>query len=224
MIELMNRLSDKMDWEKKIFNVEITAKWKAEALATPNTDMSEKMVDWVSSDYPILIHSITRVYRSSFSTLTVYFWYNDKQCIAELKHKAELLRETQCVEVLSGVFKSDTIVPEALKTHLKAAISPLENIPDREKDWHPGSEEMVLDLVHPSLYPLVYGQTRILFDGIVGLDDCMKRCGDGRVLSVPAEEQLEQGDPYWERNNAWSQKYQWLPSEFEIPPEVDDVK
>ena len=32
-------------------------------------------------------------------------------------------------------------------------------MPEDQKDWHPGSNKQVLDLVHPSLYPLVYGKT-----------------------------------------------------------------
>ena len=35
----------------------------------------------------------------------------------------------------------------------------LENVPDDQKDWHPRSNNQVLDLVHPSLYCIVYGRT-----------------------------------------------------------------
>ena len=151
---------------------------------------------------------------------------NVLQCIAELRYKAELFRETRCVEILTGVVKSDTIVSTDLKRDLQGAVSPLENVPDREKDWHPGSEEQVLDLVHPSLYPLVHGQTRILGDGTVGLDDCVQRCGDGEVISVPLTSEWERhrGGYLQQENNAWSQKFQWLPSEFDIPAGLDDVK
>ncbi|KAH9926109.1 uncharacterized protein B0H18DRAFT_1006567 [Fomitopsis serialis] len=40
-----------------------------------------------------------------------------------------------------------------------SAVAPLEAMPDSKKDWHPGSDERILDLVHPSLYPVVYGRT-----------------------------------------------------------------
>jgi hypothetical protein len=33
-------------------------------------------------------------------------------------------------------------------------------MPNGAKDWHPDSDDQVLDLVHPSLYCIVYGQTR----------------------------------------------------------------
>lgn len=135
----------------------------------------------------------------------------------ELKYKAEVYKTIACVETLDGVWKSDTIVPEDLKTALQKAVAPLENVPDKEKDWHPGSNEQVLDLVHPSVYPLVYGQTRIPPNDTCGLDDCIEQCGNGVTLKEQTKPQLH--DVF-----AWSETYQWLPSEFEMPDSTDDVK
>lgn len=42
---------------------------------------------------------------------------------------------------------------------LRHAMSSLECIPDDKKDWHPGSNRQVLDLVHPSLYCLRIGRS-----------------------------------------------------------------
>ena len=70
-----------------------------------------------------------------------------------------------------AVVMSDAIIPEDLKEELKAAVRPLENVPDQLKDWRPGSDEKVLDLVHPSSFPL-YCYTRVLSTGSVGLKDC----------------------------------------------------
>ena len=47
-MEMMNRMSDKPNWQTKIFDNNVTTKWKAEFLATPDMDVSEKMVDAVS--------------------------------------------------------------------------------------------------------------------------------------------------------------------------------
>ena len=135
------------------------------------------------------------------------------KCIAEVKFKASKFPKPEYVEALDGVFKSDHIVPEQLKQELKKAAAPLEDVLEKDKDWHPGSNDQVLDLVHPSIYPLVYGQSRILRDDIVGTKDCMRRCGEGRILPC---------DEYF--GNRWSSKYQWLPTEFSIPEGSDDVK
>jgi len=73
-----------------------------------------------------------------------------------------------------AVVKSDATISEHLKEELKATVRPLENVSDQLKDWHPGSDEKVLDLVHLSLFPLLCGCTRVLPTGSVGLKDCRK--------------------------------------------------
>ena len=57
------------------------------------------------------------------------------------------------------IWKSDTLIPSSLREKLLAAVAPLENIPDSEKDWRPDSDGLVLDLVDPSLYPIIIGRT-----------------------------------------------------------------
>jgi hypothetical protein len=53
------------------------------------------------------------------------------------------------------VVKSDSAIPPDLQAALKAAVDTLEDVPHGLKDWHPGSDDLVLDLGHPSLFPLV---------------------------------------------------------------------
>lgn len=44
------------------------------------------------------------------------------------------------------------------RRQLQEAVKPLIETNKQEKDWHPGSDRKVLNLVHPSLYSLVYGR------------------------------------------------------------------
>ena len=76
-----------------------------------------------------------------------------------------------------------------------AAVSPLENGPDAEKDWQPRSNNQVLSLVHPYLYPIVYNRT---------LAKSPRASEDG-ALRPPG------GSEYYV-----SQNFQWLPSDFAI--------
>lgn len=74
-------------------------------------------------------------------------------CLAGLRAKAKTHEVTDMVAVLDAdvaVVKSDAITSEDPKEELKAAVRPLENVPDQLKDWHPGFDEKVLDLVYPS--------------------------------------------------------------------------
>lgn len=130
-----------------------------------------------------------------------------------------MLNKISCVESLDGIFKSDTIVSNDLRTALINAAAPLENVPAQAKDWHPGSGNQVLDLIHPSMYPLVYGQSKILIDEVLGLDDSISRCGDGETLA-----ELPILRDKTSISAAWSTKFQWLPSEFEIPVGGENVQ
>lgn len=152
-------------------------------------------------------------------------------CIDELRYKAKKFQETGIITAYDGdIVKSDTVIPPSLRNDLKVAVAPLEDVPEVYRDWHPGSSNTVLDLVHPSLFPVIYGRTKILKDTLVGLDDCVRRCGDGVTLGVPpSEEALQYRPNLWGRvifqnslQDPYSRKYQWLPCEVVF--EGDRVK
>ena len=79
-----------------------------------------------------------------------------------------------------------------------AAAIPLEVVPDSEKDWHPGSNGLVLNLVHPSLYPIVYGRT---VGKLPGSD----------TPAILGFSGVEGADPSFV-----SKRFQWLPSDFSV--------
>ncbi|KAJ3513542.1 hypothetical protein NMY22_g15007 [Coprinellus aureogranulatus] len=146
-------------------------------------------------------------------------------CIAELRHKAQHIynnMNTPIVVYNGDVVKSDTAVSESVKLALQEAVKVLEDVPAHQKDWHPGSDGMVLDLVHPSLFPLVYGKSRVLNIGekVLGLDDCIERCGKGEVLALE-----KKGLPKRSKDsnrmlvNPYSTKFQWLPCEVDVSGE-----
>lgn len=71
----------------------------------------------------------------------------------ELKHYYMLLVDGQIApSTADGVFQADSLIPKQLKKELLTCATVLENVPDNKKDWHPGSNNQVLDLVNPSLY------------------------------------------------------------------------
>ena len=140
-------------------------------------------------------------------------------CIAELQHIAKHIyakRADRALVVFNGnVVKSDHAVPESVKLALQQAVKPLEDVPENQKDWHPGSNDTVLDLVHPNLFPLIGGKSRVLKVGqkTAGLADCVERCGQGNVLArlpkAPKANEKKGVEPY-------SLKFQWLPCEVDI--------
>jgi hypothetical protein len=131
-------------------------------------------------------------------------------CMEELKYNATRFDKTAggVIKVYNGdVVKSVTSISHTVKAELQAAVRPLEEVPEWEKDWHPGSDEKVLDLVHPSLFPVIYGRTRALGkgEGFATLENCIARCGEGDVLE-------KQKAP----DKRYSADFQWLPCEVDI--------
>ncbi len=40
---------------------------------------------------------------------------------------------------IDGAYMSDTLIDEATRQQLLAAVKPLEDVPESDKDWHPDS-------------------------------------------------------------------------------------
>ncbi len=76
-----------------------------------------------------------------------------------------------------------------------------------------------MDLVHPSLFPLVYGRTKIIPRGRVGLTDCMDYVGKGEVLKIPDESEIEvqwYGQSSNLKYKTCSANFQWLPCQLKF--------
>ncbi|KAJ2032080.1 hypothetical protein IW146_009080 [Coemansia sp. RSA 922] len=58
-----------------------------------------------------------------------------------------------------GVWFSDTLVDTDTIDGLRNYAAILEGVPDRQKDWYPEGQSRVLNLVDPSLYPLIYSRS-----------------------------------------------------------------
>ncbi|CAA7267686.1 unnamed protein product [Cyclocybe aegerita] len=196
MLQFMNSVTDKPDWHRKVKDDEIAKKWKEEALAS-TADFTETMA---------------------------------KHCIQELRHLASLVPPNPSpstpqppIVVYNGdVIKSDHALSPAFQSRLQTAVRAFEaSIPERLRDWHPGSDGKVWDLVHPSLFPLVYGKTRVLEGGErTTLEDCVERSGQGREVPVPESEDIvevrEEQRWYICKATPFSAKFQWLPCDVDI--------
>ncbi|KAM0486638.1 hypothetical protein ACHAP7_002441 [Fusarium lateritium] len=204
MLKLMDTLSDKPDWWLKVRDDEIANKWKEEALA----------MDW----------KLYREYADFTPAMA-------DACISELRKKADLYEQTGLMPVYdftTCVIKSDNILTPKLAQTLQEAIVPLENVPEESKDWHPHSNNQVLDLVHPSLWPLMYGHSRVLRDRVINLDNALDSCGTGDVLRAPGTGETVhvtgRGGFCETRTVVLSNEFQWLPCDVNLDPSTGTVK
>lgn len=146
--------------------------------------------------------------------------------ILELRDNARSCQKDGMIPTLdldTAVVKSDTAIPPELAEALRVACLQLEDVPSRLRDWHPGSNQKVLNLVHPSLFPLVHGRSRVLPTGRVALKDCVNYIGMGETTKIPEDRETDFAssyniNAYYNRHGRgkpkfWSKDYQWLPCE-----------
>ena len=117
-------------------------------------------------------------------------------------------------------------MPGDLRSALQEAFARLQADQATSPDWHPHTNETVQDLVHPSMYPLVYGRSRFLPEEVVGVEDAIdKWAGKGEVIPKKlwkADLAEEPRFPIYSGNigkSYWSTTYQWLPANVKF---VDD--
>ncbi|KAJ2883839.1 hypothetical protein H4R27_002504 [Coemansia aciculifera] len=58
-----------------------------------------------------------------------------------------------------GAWFSDTLIDAETTKKLRDYAAVLESVPDRQKDWHPDVRSRMLNLIDPSLYPLIYDRS-----------------------------------------------------------------
>ncbi|KAH8918135.1 hypothetical protein BT69DRAFT_1338462 [Atractiella rhizophila] len=190
MILLSATIREKERWWEKYRNKEIRDKWREEALAQE-----------------IEVLGVSR----KLSQRAVDW------VLKELE-EYDAMRTEEGIEVScsDNIYQSDTLIHIPLRSSFLSALKVLEDIPDTEKDWHPRSNHQVLDIVHPSLYPIVYGKT-LHWSSSVPLSERnggTLRPVEPPVLKPPAEDQTTygEGDPTY----SLSQNFAWLPTPFEI--------
>ena len=105
------------------------------------------------------------------------------------------------------MYESRSLIPSELRDQLVHDVSVLESAPEEEKDWHPGSNGQVLDLVHPSLYCFRIGKTYVRRHGV----GTLQLLDNDGYLTLRRDLTNEYGLDY-----ATSEDHQWLPTDFHV--------
>lgn len=119
------------------------------------------------------------------------------------------------LDASATIAKSDVLVSAKLRAELQKAFNKIKSDQESKPNWHPKSNEQVLNLVHPSMYPLVYGRTRVLQDEAVGTTDAINRwAGKGEPIAIDASNPSGDNPVSIPPPPAsyWSDTYQWLPA------------
>ncbi|KAG0322848.1 hypothetical protein BGZ97_003405 [Linnemannia gamsii] len=206
MMQTSNLIREKLDWWKKCLDPEILAKWRTELRVA-----GEAAAEAAKASAPEPKDSL------DYST---FFLLRDEEMdyvFEELRWYAQKRQEqvergaAAPIEVgIEGTRRCDGLIYEELKERLMACVKRLEDVPDHLKDWHPGSNRQVLDLVHPSLFPLIAGQT---FVSNEETNPALGWTGEGAVIEKCPQVGGTKDDQFY------SKRFQWLPTDFDITPD-----
>jgi hypothetical protein len=218
IFSICQNIMEKPNWQEKYTNPEIWEKWQVEIEEQLAPKDPEHHLKWLHTGRMPMLDDGDEISRPGWDYLKLL-----------LDWQASRVEGPVMPAAVEGAWVADKLIGEELKNRLFKAVAPFENVSDGEKDWHPGSNEQVLDLVHPSLFCLVYGVSRQLQDGQITMP-ALKSMGGGDIVFSSAgvnpperkrrrrEEFYYDGDPP-PKDYDTSMKYQWLPSEFDISPE-----
>ncbi|KAG9041731.1 hypothetical protein FS837_011825 [Tulasnella sp. UAMH 9824] len=201
-------LRSKASWWTKYKDDTIRSKWKAEALAAPidGDPILEPEVDYVLDEL------------ASSPTTAGYEKMRDDATGIQVILKGVIDRASPPPEesCFTRIYESDTLIPHELRDRLKEAVKVLEDVPEDQKDWHPRSDGQVLDLVHPSLYPIVYGRT-------LGYPRRKRpenrQIKDFRPVIGPDPSNIHRGEDW-----SFSEKFAWLSTDFKIAGDGSSAK
>ncbi|KAL9652012.1 hypothetical protein ABK040_000353 [Willaertia magna] len=123
-----------------------------------------------------------------------------KFCLCPCSHCAtEIKRVLDC----SVCAQEEDLISKDLTERLKKCLIEFENVPEEQKDYHPGTDNQVLDLIHPSLYCYVKGVSEIVGKGVEKVEE--------------KKEEKEDDYRYYyrtPREKTFKVETQWLPTEF----------
>lgn len=100
------------------------------------------------------------------------------------------------------MWESKRLIPAELQSRLLDEVKILREVPEEEQDWHPGSNNQVLDLVHPSMYCLQYNKS-------------LQKIQDGSPPAKLARNELMGGKFFIDSRFA-SKTSSWIPTDFVI--------
>lgn len=174
IVAVSNQIRAKPEWKLKYKNPEIVAKWRAELSGQDHKSQH------VNEVFEYVLRELE--------------WYDSV--------------ESTRAEFSAGGFKigpdhrivfSDQAIDEKTAKELGGLVADFEAA--NPKDYHPGSNNLVVDLVHPSLYHLEYGKTKVI--------------EDGKLTEAKFDDEIGE----FKRSVAdWgiSERFQWLPAELAL--------
>ncbi|KAJ2886163.1 hypothetical protein IWW38_005255, partial [Coemansia aciculifera] len=122
-----------------------------------------------------------------------------------------------------GVWFSDSLIDVQTTNALKDYVAVLANDPSRQQDWHPNDNSCVLNLIDPSLFPLIYSRSMLCLQTTTSPQAALSPAVPGEFPGSAKKwsEILSKSGYYvptirYCSNSCESRWFSWLPSEFRV--------
>jgi len=140
--------------------------------------------------------------------------------IDECRYYASKATKACKISAVDGVYESDHIIDSDLRSSLQFYI---QNVIDTmDPDWHPKSNDLVLDIIHPSLFPVIYGTSKFYTDeklkelnlNPLDIKSYTRNHHMAELVEVP--EVKKPNNYFGSRSEDKSTLYQWLPADVTV--------
>ncbi|KAL0477443.1 DUF4246 domain-containing protein [Acrasis kona] len=131
--------------------------------------------------------------------------------LKELDYYNYIREGTTQMSPVDLVWQSDDLISATDKQELIRQVKKLEDVPSERMDWHPNSNEQVLDLVHPSLYCLVSNTSTKINNASLARQsakDMLYHMNTGEVIVLKHD--------ILDDMSFVSDQTQWIPSEVQV--------
>ncbi|TFK53671.1 hypothetical protein OE88DRAFT_1655905 [Heliocybe sulcata] len=216
---LAGQILEKPEWWRKVRDEEIISKWRQE--------FTEQDAELVKKVWPKLQEDYDESNDDNGDWNANKHWPHKKITPEQLNYLFGWLRwladqrdAKTGIEMMHirNVYQSYSLVSLHLRDALLKDALVLESVPEAEKDWHPGSNNQVLDLIHPSLHCFRIGKTLVNHSETGSLYvPTVKEYMDGR------KDLRFNYTPTALRPSSISDQHQWLPTDF-LVSEDGEVK
>ncbi|KAK0373968.1 hypothetical protein CLIM01_08662 [Colletotrichum limetticola] len=212
MIAFIQEVTLEKDWNQRVFQEAALATWK--------DNLMER--DW---------HRAGEIRHGDFTD--AMFEY----CIDELQEKARLYNETGVVPVLDvqvRIARSDRVISSDMRSTLQKAVGNIERTLSHKTDRSSGKENSlaeakgstckkqnnVINVIDPTMYPLVFGRSRVLPTHEIDLHNCLGHISQGITIKVPGQKETQKYvDGIY--HTLFSSQSQWLPCNIEFPDGIN---
>ncbi|KAI8971296.1 hypothetical protein BD414DRAFT_525426 [Trametes punicea] len=213
-------IRDKSRWWEKVHEADIVARWTREIV-----EHDRAMVEqyWGGEKRYIEGCGEKQWPRDPITDAQLRYLFDELRYIASQRDEVYGIWNT----TIPMVYESSELIPSTLKVSIRTLAEILEDVSEDERDWHPGSNKQVLDLVHPSLFPLRIGRS-FIYDPQPGHADPVRTLTSEEYFLHRPDIQNRHPRDVWQRENdepflpfdyTVSNDYQWLPTEFAVSDE-----